>query len=237
MNGPQLIPGESKACNGCHKITRLFVPSLLASKRGAPTSYCSLACQNKRNKIKKKYSDTDKGKETQARSRKSPAGIANDKAGKDRHKQKYRNDPGYRLYIALGERAKNLYTGFIATSRQFSQHTGWTEQAFLAHLNQTAAHDAALTAAPFGKVDNHKSIGHNIPCAYYDFSDPNDVMRCWSAPNVQLEWWDENKAKQACIDMAAATAVPPAQRPAAWAAYPNNIPTAAQAKALRNALF
>lgn len=237
MNGPQLIPGPPKKCGGCHRVTSFFVPSLLASKGGARTSYCSRVCQNNRNVIKKRYGKTQKGQETQARSRHTEAGRANDARGKKRAKEKYKNHESHRLFVALHERAKNLYTHFIQTSPQFRQHTGWDEATFIAHLDQTTAHDAALRRASFGKGLEQKSIGHKIPCAYYDFSDPNDVMRCWSAPNVCLEWWSDNKDKQANIDLNLAATIPIAQRPAAWAVYPNHIPTPAQAEALRNARF
>ena len=84
-----------------------------------------------------------------------------------------------------------LINGSIETSPTFVARTGFaSEVEFLAAVK--------ATFAPGMTLDNHGvvwELDHKIPREAYDFDDPEDVKRCWSAPNVHALTPEANKEK------------------------------------------
>ena len=100
-------------------------------------------------------------------------------------------DPRRALNINILKASSCLIRGEYATSPQFLTRTGWaSEAAFLEHLR-------GACAAQCIDFDNRKSwqLEHKIPREAFDFDNPEDVRRCWSAANVHVMTVADNQHK------------------------------------------
>ena len=87
--------------------------------------------------------------------------------------------------------ARSLISNRIDTSPTFLERTGWTSGQFRDHVR------AACVAKGLDYADHGEAweLEHKIPRGAYDFNDPDDVLRCWSAANVHVMTPAENKQK------------------------------------------
>ena len=95
----------------------------------------------------------------------------------------------YRLTTEMGHllAGRRKYTCLI-------KHTAFeSTEDFRSHISSTWQGD--MNWSNFGQGQGKWSVGHKIPKSHYDFSNSDDVKRCWSKPNVAAQWWCENKAQ------------------------------------------
>lgn len=80
-----------------------------------------------------------------------------------------------------------------------------------AHMREQRSGD--MTATNYGSV---WSVDHRIPKSAYDHSDPEDVRRCWSKPNMQPMHVKANKEKINKLLPSEVAMVPKELWPKAW---------------------
>jgi hypothetical protein len=96
-----------------------------------------------------------------------------------------------KVMIAIGSkickmlRNGGLESGTVSASTQFG-----TNDELRSHL--TTTFDTGMHFGNHGNGAGHWHVGHRIARAMYDPSDPEDVRRCWSKPNIFAQWGDEN---------------------------------------------
>ena len=139
--------------------------------------------------------------------------------------------PGYRLHKQLTYLAYDLASGKHKTSPPFFEHTGIQSEDLLTHL-QTERLAKAIVGLG--------CIEHKIAQVYFDFTNPEDVIRCWMLSNVTvLQTREENSTKGATfVHTPEILAWPEHHFPTAWAqkfahnaAHPG-IPTEDEAREL-----
>jgi len=130
----------------------------------------------------KRYQTSDKGKAANKRAKTSEKGKERKKRGSDRHMDRRRASTAMRMDNAIRCLANNLISGRSMTSPTFLERTSFaSEQEFFDVLEATFAHGMDFK--------NHGAVWeveHKIPREAYDFDDPEDVKRCWSAKNVHV---------------------------------------------------
>ena len=133
--------------------------------------------QQKRQKTNQDYKESGKMKDAQARYWKSPKGRANQTRENGKVSKRMQSR------VCRQIRNHDIESGTFSASTEFSN-------------NQIMREHLESTFEPWMNWDNYgrqKSrcpynttwqYGHRIPCAAYDFSNPEDVHRCHSMANV-----------------------------------------------------
>lgn len=149
------------------------------------------------------HAKTDDGKAANARYKHGAAGKAANQRYREgdtgqatagrfvAKRQKRRHaSAAMRLDGTIAGAAQQLIVGDRETSPTFLERTGWTGDAFRAHVR-------AACAAQDIDFDDRKSwqLEHKIPREAYNFDDPADVRRCWSAANVHAMTKADNMEK------------------------------------------
>ena len=159
---------------------------------GKPHANCKV-CHVRMMEQKIEYKQTDSGKaaelrykhsdvhrEAAARYRAGDAGQANAERFVEHRTERRRASPAMRMDNAIMCASFGLISGERETSPTFVARTGFaSEDDFLAAVK--------VTFAPGMTFDNYGvawELDHKIPRDAYNFDDPEDVKRCWSAQNV-----------------------------------------------------
>jgi hypothetical protein len=225
MPGAAVVPpppgteGESKKCRYCCK-TLLLASFDFRSIKGvvAPYAKCK-TCRPKALKKNSAYDKSEKGKAANKRYDDSEKGKARDKRYDDSEKGKAANkryrqgeagaekkerekatkrarredgDEAFRMMDAVKNAANKLISGVRDTSPTFVQRTSFrSEVHFLSHMRAMVK---LIPGVKFGERDKW-NVEHRIPVQAYDFTDPEDMKRCWSPGNVRATTPTENMEK------------------------------------------
>ena len=168
----------------------------------------SLKRKSKKKASTRAWHDSDRGKEMDKATRKAehsleyqrewhkrPAGKAKIRRENKKKYTKMRNDP----HLWLKEKIR-LKVGFMMRkSMQEPQRTSGTMMTY------TEFEDAAdvmrhfsmqfiggMTISNHGNGIDQWSVGHEIPQAYYNPNDVDDLKRCWKKVNLFPQWHREN---------------------------------------------
>jgi len=140
----------------------------------------------------KRHRASDKGKETEKRYREGDAGQAAAKRFADNRQERRRESTAMRMDVNIMSASNALISGRHMTSPTFLERTSFTsEEEFLNVLEATFV-PGIMTRDNHGPV---WEVEHKIPREAYDFDDPEDVKRCWSAKNVHAMTPEANKEK------------------------------------------
>ena len=209
-------------------------------KTGQPMTYC-VECHKKTKAQKKRYFDTDHGKEKMKERnsrpatkeskkvyRNSPIGKAKAKARaqteefKQSCREYAKSDQGKTtrsIYYQNHKLSQSMMNAVARVLRGGTSPLAIANSSFRSetHLrehfrNQIAG--TAMTLANYG--DECWGVDHRIPRSAYDHDDPADVRRCWSPENMRPLGTKENKEKSSTIVPTEVAAVPASHWPKAW---------------------
>jgi len=178
--------GELLQCQDCGwNEADAFTPKA----DGTMPSRCD-ECVVKRKARDERYKHGEAGKVANKRYDDSEAGKARTKRFRDNRTERRRASPSMRHDVTILSASRRLVTGRYDTSPTFLKRTGWTGDRFRAHVR-------AVCVAKGLDFDDREAweLEHKIPRGAYDFNDPDDVLRCWSAANVHVMTPAENKQK------------------------------------------
>jgi hypothetical protein len=133
-----------------------------------------------------------KGQSANKRSKTSAAGLALRKREKETKRRRRACDPAFALKNAVLCSAAHLVSGESVTSPTFVERTGFDSESEFLDLIRVSANTLGYTMDQHGSVWD---IEHAIPQAAYDFSNPEDVKRCWSPDNLRVMSSEDNNAK------------------------------------------
>jgi hypothetical protein len=168
----------------------------------------------------KKYSKSSKGVASSARYWNSDKGRASKQRGLQTARDRRSSDDGYAMMHRVKSLAASLLSGKLANSPTFVARTSFDSCVhFRKHLKSTL---------PTGlKMSDHGikwEVDHIIPQQAYDFSNPEDVKKCWSPSNVRAVPPKENNEKKWKIIDELCAAVRVDSYPISWnGTIPNDI--------------
>lgn len=150
------------------------------------------------------------GRRVQAAFRKTEKGKAHQKRCAQSRLKKIADSPALQLRVRIAQQSKVAIRG--RNSALFLERTDFSS---------VAEYRAALEATfkEGMNLDNHGSVwqcDHRIPQLAYDFSDPDDVRRCWSKTNVQALTPEQNRVKCWKIIDSECLAAGPERFPKSW---------------------
>jgi len=192
--------------------------------------YCSVSDANKavNAESKVKHNKTDKrkisqknskqsavGKARQKRNRESAAGKATIKRENAARRRRTIEDRGWAMDRTVHTTACELISGRIETSPTFLDRTGWGDVAFRKHMRQLVE-AKGFDWKNHGNAPGQWNLEHRIPRSEYDFLDPEEIKRCWSAANLDVKSFEENEAKADAILPSEVKLVPECFWPKAW---------------------
>ena len=129
----------------------------------------------------KRYKSGDAGKAAAKRYHEGDAGQAATKRRADHRQDRRRASPAIQLDSAIQCASHKLISGSIQTSPTFVQRTGFeSAEDFLSVVYETFV-TGVMTFSNHGTAWH---LDHKIPREAYDFDNPVDIKRCWSAKNV-----------------------------------------------------
>jgi len=110
--------------------------------------------------------------------------------GKEYTRHRRANDSEYRLRLAISSafNCRLKYEGIKKVDTAFS-YTGIKISEYVAHLKQ----DPYWVDYKDKAQELH--IDHIIPCAFFDFTDPEEIKKCWNPRNLRLLPAKENLSK------------------------------------------
>jgi len=186
----KLESGELVRCESCGPLP--LAAFEIHPTTGNPFTRCK-PCNVTKNEQQAEYNKTEAGKErnkraktskkgkaTQRRYREGDAGQAKATRFLDNLQERRRESSAMRMDNAIMCASSGLISGRRESSPTFLQRTSFASE--VQYLN-------VLKATFEGEMDfdNHGTVwevDHKIPREAYDFEDPEDVKRCWSAKNV-----------------------------------------------------
>jgi len=167
---------------------------------------------DKRKAVQKRYDESELGKAAHKRFLESELGKVYLKRCRDRLTERLRASTAMRMDRALLSASNGLISGRFKTSPTFLERTSFTSEAqYLSVLEATFA--PGMTFSNHGPVWETE---HKIPREAYDFDDPEDVKRCWSAKNVHAMTVADNLEKSWKLLDEYITAVGVENFPKAW---------------------
>jgi hypothetical protein len=152
------------------------------------------------------HNKTPKGKASMARSNKSDKGKERNKRfektekGKNRlkrillvQKERRQKDPAYKLSRDIRRFSTELLLG--KTCKPFVAHTAFNSaKEYVQHMERNI-----VALNPNWTMDDRGTLwepDHKIPIEAYDFSNPDDVKRCWSPANMHCMTVHDNREKR-----------------------------------------
>ena len=194
MADPSDDSSGQKKCSHCRKVLPIDAFGTRVVKGEAVVMAVCVPCVPKKNANNAKYKQSDKGKAANAKYDQSDKGKATNakyKAGPSNalarkrelaiKKKRRKMDPAFRMMNKVACAARHLVTGEVLSSPTFVQRTGFeSEGHFLRHLAKNLPD--GMEMRDHGKKWH---IEHKIPQEAYDFSDPDEVKKCWSPFNVR----------------------------------------------------
>lgn len=143
-------------------------------------SHKRFAMSEKGRAVIKKYLSTNKAKEARARCQKKLV-------------ERRRTDASFRRDCNVLRASNRLMSGDLKTSPTFIARTSFeSESEFLSVVK------SKLDVASGMTMENHGTVWHlehSIPRQAYDFDNPEDVRRCWSAENLEAMTPEKNAEK------------------------------------------
>jgi len=140
----------------------------------------------------KRFGQSAAGKATNKRSKQSAAGKAAKQRELETKKKRRACDPAFALQQALVVASSQLVSGDRIESPTFLERTSFDSEEQYRNLVQAAAERLGFTMSQYG---DEWEVEHAIPQEAYDFSNPDDVKRCWSPANVRAMTPSDNHAK------------------------------------------
>jgi len=139
----------------------------------------------------KRYAESELGKASQKRYREGDAGQAAAKRFSDRRTERRHESTAMRMDDTIMSASNSLIRGHRMTSPTFLKRTSFASEVQFFEVLEA-------TFAPGMNFKNHGpawETEHKIPREAYDFDDPDDVKRCWSAKNVHAMTPEANMEK------------------------------------------
>jgi hypothetical protein len=160
----------------------------------------------------KRFKASDAGRATAARYRKGEAGQATLQRQLMTRRKRRKLDPAYALMNAIACSASHLLSGERQTSPTFVERTGFESEAhFVHHMRKNLP--SGVSMEDYGEK---WEVEHAIPQEAYDFSDPEDMKRCWSPDNVRGLKREDNMAKGVLVLDDLCRRIGPEFYPADW---------------------
>lgn len=151
--------------------------------------------QSQAGKISKTiYKKSANGKFATKRSHESAAGKAARQRENAAKRRRTIEDRPWALDCAILSASYKLISGRYETSPTFTRRTGWDHKAFLKHVLMRV-NQSDFDWDHHGNAPGQWNLEHRIPRSAYDFSDPQEVKRCWAPDNVDVKSFEENEAK------------------------------------------
>jgi hypothetical protein len=241
-SAPKGVVKKTKRCGYCKKLLDVLKHFDMRTVDGVqvPLSRCRL-CRRKHNTSQAEYKKTPKGKATDAEYNKSDKCKASkakhrqtdewaatqarhretDKFAEGRKRQnkarrvRHAKDPAYAMMRKVHMTATNIASGRTEESPTFAKRTSFKSAShFRSHLKKS------IKQLPGNvKFSDHGvewEIEHAIPQEAYDFSDKEDIKRCWSEANVRALPSVDNMQKSIKLIDSLCIAVGPQAWPKAW---------------------
>jgi len=178
---------------------------------GKPLTRCK-PCNEKNNAQDAEYKKTEAGKAVRKKYNESEIGKAAVKRFRDNRTERRHESTAMRMDDTIMSASNSLIRGRYMTSPTFLERTSFTSEVhYLSVLEATF--EGEMTLANHGPV---WEVEHKIPREAYDFDDPEDVNRCWSAKNVHAMTVAANKEKSWQLLDEYITAAGVANFPKAW---------------------
>ena len=171
-----------------------------AAKRRSNQSQAGKAAKRRYNKSdgrkisKTIYKKSASGKAAQKRGHESAAGKAARQRFNAARRRRRIEDRPWALDCAILCAAEHLISGERGSSPTFTRRTGWHHKAFLKHVLMRV-NQSDFDWDHHGNAPGQWNLEHRIPRSAYDFSDPQEVKRCWAPDNVDVKSFEENEAK------------------------------------------
>jgi hypothetical protein len=140
------------------------------------------------------YKKSATGKATKKRNRESATGKARREREYAARRRRRIEDRPWALDCSILSAAEKLISGRYETSPTFTRRTGWHHKAFLKHVLMRV-NQSDFDWDNHGNAPGQWNLEHRIPRSAYDFSDPEEVKRCWAPDNVDVKSFEENEAK------------------------------------------
>lgn len=163
------------------------------------------AAKNKRWRQKNPEKDRQRGQQYRAKNKervlfvKRAWKIKNQEKIRAAQTRRYREDIGFKLRRILSARlTTSLRRRDIKSRRKSitSRATGCTENQFIEHLESKFL--LGMSWQNYGKKGWH--IDHIIPCAAFDLSKPEQVLKCFHFSNLQPLWASDNQHKSDSLE-------------------------------------
>lgn len=140
----------------------------------------------------REYKKTEKAKKTASEYRKRVRPVLS-----ARQKERYNNDPQYRIRMVLSKRT-SLALGAAGTKKTLStlKLLGCTPADFVKHLEKQF--QSGMTLDNYGK--RGWEIDHIIPCAHFDLMKEEEQRVCFHYSNLRPMWKKENQSKGASVN-------------------------------------
>ena len=171
---------DTLICAGCG--VQPFAAFGTNNSTGKPHVNCK-PCHVKMMKGLAEHKMTEAGKEAEKRYKSGEAGQAAAARFVEKLTERRRASPAMRMDDTIMSASYCLISGRYMTSPTFIQRTSFDSEAeFLGAVTATFPDDGSMTFDNYGDA---WELDHRIPREAYDFGNPEDIRRCWSAKNVQ----------------------------------------------------
>lgn len=174
-------------------------------------------CAESKLQYARKYRKTEKGKHVRSMWAETDSGKKAIQKSNNKSTQsrliRIREDPALQKRESIRQNAAALLSGRSKTSRKFLADTGIeNEDAFRNHVYSKAA-DFGWSSDSYGKS---WTLEHLIPCEAFDFSNSDDIKRCWALANISAKTKSENSKKKICIEPETCKSVGTCCYPLSW---------------------
>jgi len=206
---------EIKRCKGsCYQWRAVgCFPVSKHHRDGGRSIVMCAPCEEKNAANVRAFQSTGAGQSSAKKYQGGPKGNAAYKRGVKRAAQWRSEDQSAHECNRLHLAAAGILSGHQDTSPTFTAATGWSADGFCQHMKAVVE-----SGGPPMQWDDRSSfqIEHRIPKEAYDFTNAEDIRRCWSAANVSALTQKANSAKSWKIIDSECIAVGAMYYPASW---------------------
>lgn len=198
VEAPSTSDGRVRCARHCKstgwRCKHFFVPKM--TMHGNMQKWCP-HCQSIVEKGSKKYKKTDKGKASTKRSNTSAAGKACAKRFKtsDKGKAMVKRQNDKLSHRILSKIWGMCHDGGIQSVTALQATGCASNEELRAHFESTFEPWMNWSNQGRKKAGGNSEawqIGHRLACAFYDHSNPDDILRCWNKANLFAQDADEN---------------------------------------------